>query len=430
MISRPAHSVPDLSTSLNAPLLQVEKQIIAHQSGIESWFRTQWHNTPAPFYSSVDLRNSGYKIAPVDTNLFPAGFNNLNPDFEAICIQALQLAVDHLGKKIDRILLIPENHTRNMFYLENVEVLLSLIAKAGFDVAIGSLVPGLTEPQYITLESGGSLLLHPLIRNGDTLSVDGFTPDMILLNNDLSGGRPAILENLQQPVVPALSLGWSSRLKSVHFRHYKEIALEFSEQIGIDPWFIDPLFRNCGEIDFMRKESNHCLESNVNALLIAIKKKYDEYGVEQRPYVVVKADAGTYGMGVMMVHSAEELQDMNRKERTRMSTTKEGQKVTKAIVQEGVYTNETWGADKTVAESVVYMIDKNVVGGFYRVHPKRGVNENLNSPGMQFEPLAFEDCCVSPDKGQAPDAQPNRFYTYGVIARLAHLAAARETANL
>jgi oxygen-independent coproporphyrinogen-3 oxidase len=28
----------------------------------------------------VDLRNAGFKLAPVDTNLFPAGFNNLNLD--------------------------------------------------------------------------------------------------------------------------------------------------------------------------------------------------------------------------------------------------------------------------------------------------------------------------------------------------------------
>ena len=32
---------------------------------------------------SVDLRNSGFKLAPVDTNLFPGGFNNLNPGFPA-----------------------------------------------------------------------------------------------------------------------------------------------------------------------------------------------------------------------------------------------------------------------------------------------------------------------------------------------------------
>jgi glutamate--cysteine ligase len=76
------------------------------------------------------------------------------------------------------------------------------------------------------------------------------------------------------------------------------------------------------------------------------------------------------------------------------------------------------------------MIGNNVVGGFYRVHDKRATFENLNAPGMRFERLAFDDCCISPDKHQSPDAHPNRFYTYGVIARLALLAAAREKASL
>jgi glutamate--cysteine ligase len=48
---------------------------------------------------------------------------------------------------------------------------------------------------------------------------------------------------------------------------------------------------------------------------------------------------------------------------------------------------------------------------------------------MRFEPLAFDECCVSPDKELSPDAHANRFYTYGVIARLGNLAAARETVN-
>ena len=113
-----------------------------------------------------------------------------------------------------------------------------------------------------------------------------------------------------------------------------------------------------------------------------------------------------------------------------MATIKEGQKVTKALIQEGVYTNETWGSPATVAEPVVYLIDQNVVGGFYRVHPQRSTNENLNSPGMYFERLAFDECCISPDKEQSPDAHPNRFYSYGVIARLALLAAAREMKSL
>jgi glutamate--cysteine ligase len=72
------------------------------------------------------------------------------------------------------------------------------------------------------------------------------------------------------------------------------------------------------------------------------------------------------------------------------------------------------------------MIDRYVVGGFYRVHAERGTDENLNAPGMTFESLAFEESCTSPDQDKAPDARPNRFYAYGVIARLALVAAARE----
>lgn len=418
--------VPHLTTVLSGPLLQIEKSIIENQTRIESWFRAQWRETPAPFYASVDIRNAGYKIAPVDTNLFPAGFNNLNPDFEALCIQAIQMAVDNQGSQIDRILLIPENHTRNMFYMENVAVLQSLISKAGFEVCIGSLITDLDGPTHFPLDSGGELILNPVKREGDKVVIDDFVPDLVLLNNDMSGGIPERLQGISQPLTPSLGLGWSLRLKSVHFGHYQKIAHEFAGQIGIDPWFIEPLFRNCGEIDFMKREGNTCLESNVNALLAAVKEKYEEYGVEQEPYVVVKADSGTYGMGVMMARSAEEILELNRKERTRMSTTKEGKKVSKVIIQEGVYTNETWGEDRTVAEPVVYMIDKNVVGGFYRVHSRKGANENLNSPGMRFEPLAFEDCCISPDRDLSPDAHTNRFYTYGVIARLANLAGARE----
>jgi glutamate--cysteine ligase len=331
---------------------------------------------------------------------------------------------------IERILLIPESHTRNKFYIENISVLLRLISSAGFEVRIGSLISDLDKATDIKLESGDEIRMYPVSRDKNRILAEDFDPDLVVLNNDLSGGRPEILENLEQPIIPQLELGWSDRLKSVHFGHYKQIAMEFSEHIGFDPWLIDPLFRNCGEIDFMKREGNTCLESNVNALLASVQEKYNEYGIEQRPYVVVKAESGTYGMGVMMAHSVDEILDLNRKERTRMATTKEGKKVSKVIIQEGVYTNETWGEEKNVAEPVVYLIDINVVGGFYRVHSRKGSNENLNSPGMRFEPLAFDDCCISPDNSQSPDAHINRFYTYGVIARLATLAAAREAGKL
>ena len=421
-----ASPVPHLTTAQRGPLLQLEALLLEKQSEIEGWLRHQWLETPAPFYASVDLRNAGYKLAPVDTNLFPAGYNNLNPAFEPLCVQALQSAMERVCPTAAGILLVPESHTRNRFYLESLATLTALIRKAGFKVRLGSLSEETGATQSIVLDSGRELLLEPLRRDGNRLKLDDFSPCAILLNNDLSGGRPAILEGLDQPVIPPLGLGWSNRLKSQHFALYREVVEEFAERVDLDPWLIDPLFRNCGQINFMKREGEECLAGNVALLLEEIRDKYKEYGIDREHYVVVKADAGTYGMAVMTAKSADDVRDMNRKQRTRMAALKEGREVTGAIIQEGVYTSETWGPAQSTAEPVVYMIDHYVVGGFYRIHSGKASDENLNSPGMEFQPLAFAGSCSHPDHSQDPDAEPNRFYAYGVVARLALLAAARE----
>ena len=420
------HAVPCLTTATREPLRHLERELLSHRLQIESWFRDQWIETPAPFYASVDLRNAGFKLAPVDTNLFPAGFNNLNRAFLPLCIQAAEHAVQQIRVTTRNILIIPESHTRNRFYLESVATLQEILSKAGFAVRIGSLIEDLTEPRQLTLESGRSLLLEPLERHGDRIAVAGFEPCLILLNNDFSAGHPPILEELEQPLAPPLALGWANRLKSDHFAEYRRVCLTFSRLTGIDSWLLDPLFRDCGELDFMKREGENCLVENADGLLRAIQVKYDNYGIEQAPFVVVKADAGTYGMGIMTVRSANDLRELNRKQRTRMAAAKGGSDVSRVIIQEGVYTFETWGDEAAVAEPVVYMMDRFVVGGFYRVHTDRGIDENLNAPGMHFEPLSFVESCNNPDLNDDVDAYPNRFYAYGVIARLALLAAARE----
>ena len=133
-------------------------------------------------------------------------------------------------------------------------------------------------------------------------------------------------------------------------------------------------------------------------------------------------------MGIITVRDPKELIDLNRKTRNKMSVIKDGQEVSEVILQEGVPTYER--VNDSVAEPVVYMIDRYVVGGFYRVNAERGIDENLNSPGAEYRPLAFETDCHSPDCAGKPGDPPNRFYAYGVIARLAALAAAIEVEEL
>ena len=416
--------VPHLTTALTGPLQTLEKQILEAMPAIEHWFRQQWQEHSVPFYTSVDLRNSGFKLAPVDTNLFPGGFNNLRPEFQPLCIQAVMTAVEKICPDTRQFLLIPENHTRNLFYLQNVAALQSILQKAGFSVRVGSLLPEITQPTAIDLPSGDSVLLEPIKRQGNRLTLDGFDPCAILLNNDLSAGIPDILRGLSQPVVPPLYAGWSTRRKSQHFAAYDRVAEDFSKLIGIDPWFINPLFSHCGQIDFSATEGQDCLSTQVEFLLSEIRDKYAEYGIKEEPFLIVKADAGTYGMGIMTVKSPDDVKQLNRKQRNKMSTIKEGQAVTEVLIQEGVYTFES--VDGAVAEPVVYMIDHYVVGGFYRVHTERGIDENLNAPGARFVPLAFETSAIAPDQKQLPGTPPNRFYTYGVVARLAMLAASLE----
>ena len=426
MSVQPIHPVPHLTTALTGPLLQLESLMLEYQNQIETWFRKKWLQHPPPFYTSVDLRNAGFKLAPVDTNLFPAGFNNLNPAFLPLCIQAVQAAIERICPDAAKILLVPENHDRNQFYLESLATLQDIIAKAGFSVRIGSVNPELEKNREFNLASGRKIVIEPLIREGNKVGVKDFWPCTLVLNNDLSSGVPSILEGVDQTITPPTNLGWTSRSKTNHFKHYQQVAQEFAQMIDIDPWLIDPLFRNCGEIDFKKHEGETCVAKNVEALLNDISNKYQEYNIDSKPFVIVKADSGTYGMAIMTVHDPEQVIALNRKQRNKMASGKEGLDVSRVILQEGVYTFETWGGTESVAEPVVYLIDHYVVGGFYRVHTSKRADENLNAPGMQFHPLAFVEPCNSPNINMSPDAEPNRFYAYGVIARLAQLAAIRE----
>jgi glutamate--cysteine ligase len=193
----------------------------------------------------------------------------------------------------------------------------------------------------------------------------------------------------------------------------------------MDPWLIHPMFAHCGEVDFGDDDGLDCVRGNVDALLAKVRRKYKEYGINERPFVVVKADNGTRGMGILTVRDAKELDALPPGARERMRALADEQPISEVIIQEGVPTYER--VNQAVAEPVVYMIDRYVVGGFYRVHAERGIDENLNAPGSRFVPLAFAPSGQLPKRGEKPGASaPNRFYMYGVIGRLAMLAASYE----
>ncbi len=418
--------VPHLVTALTGPINELEQRILESMPAIERWFRLEWMEHTPPIYTSVDLRNAGFKLAPVDTNLYPGGWNNLTTEMLPLAVQAGMAAIEKICPEAKNLLLIPENHTRNTFYLSNVVQLQRIFGQAGLNVRLGTLNPEITEPTEVQLPNGESVLLEPLVRTKHRLGLKNFDPCTILVNNDLSAGTPEVLKNLnEQFLLPPLHAGWSIRRKSTHFEAYEEVAKRFAKMLGMDHWLINPMFERCGEVNFADGTGMDCLRTHTESLLNRIKRKYKDYGINEKPFVVVKADNGTYGMGIMTVRDVSDLDALNRKSRNKMNVIKDGQTVSDVIIQEGVLTHER--INETVAEPVVYMLDRYVVGGFYRVHAERGVDENLNAPGASFVPLAFEHSAHLPEPGAKPGVSaPNRFYMYGVVARLAMLAASYE----
>ncbi len=418
--------VPHLLTALTGPINELEQRILESLPAIERWFRLEWMEHTPPFYTSVDVRNAGFKLAPVDTNLFPGGFNNLTPEMLPLAVQAAMAAIEKICPEAKNLLLIPERHTRNTFYLSSVARLMQIFHMAGLNVRLGTLDDSIKKPTPVELPDGTALTLEPLIRTRGRLGLKNFDPCTILLNNDLSAGMPKVLQNLhEQYLLPPLHAGWAVRRKTHHFHAYEEVAKKFAKLLGMDPWLINPMYARCGEVNFEDGTGDECLMTNADALLGKVRRKYKEYGIQEKPFIIVKADAGTYGMGIMTVRDPKDLQDISRRTRNKMSVIKDGQEVHEVILQEGVPTYER--VNDAVAEPVVYMIDRYVVGGFYRVNAERGIDENLNAPGASFVPLAFAEHNQLPKPGAKPGANaPNRFYMYGVIARLAMVAASYE----
>ena len=418
--------VPHLITALNGPINELEQRILDTTPAIERWFRLEWMEHTPPFYSSVDIRNAGFKLAPVDTNLFPGSWDHLTPQMMPLAVQAAMAAIEKICPEARNLLVVPEHQTGNPSYLANVLQLKQIFYQAGLNVRFGSLSPDVKEPTTVQLENGESLVLEPLIRTDRRLGLKDFDPCTILLNNDLSAGIPGMLEDLhEQYLLPPLHAGWTVRRKSTHFKAYEEISKRFGKLLGIDPWLINPLFAQCDDVDLAQGRGMECLTTHVDALLSRIKRKYKEYGINEKPFVMVKPDNGTSGLGVMTVHDAKELEALGRNAKTRPGASREGTPASEIIIQEGVLTNER--IEGSVAEPVVYLMDRYVVGGFYRVHADRGVDENLNAPGARYEPMSFSDSGRLPQNGEKPgSSSPNRFYMYGVVARLAMLAASYE----
>ena len=345
---------------------------------ITEWMKQKRSEVPIPIYGSVDIRDSGWKVAVVDANHFPAGFNNVSKDDEA---RISSLLGEHILRKHPEckwVHLYPESHTRNPGYVENIATIKRLIIGAGFRCTVGS-------PE---LESHGSLdgitgplILDQVIVDGESLLIEHEKPDLVMLNNDLTEGMLPGLETNQ--VSPPPHMGWQRRRKSEHYACLQSYVNEIAEMLDIDPWhlladwFVSE--DKCLEMDTCRK----ILATEVDEFLARISERYDSLGIDRQPVAFIKNDRGTYGLGIMAITSGDQLLTLSNRKFKRLMYSKGGADVDNFLIQEGVPTmlKTLEGAP---VEPVVYLVDGEAASWFYRINSKKGEMENLNSPSAEF----------------------------------------------
>lgn len=391
---------------------QLENFVVKNWDQINLYFDEKFADKPTPFYTSIDIRESKNKVAPVDNNIYPAGFNNLCAlDLDA-SMKVIKKTIEKMKPGAQKICIIPESHTKNLFYLDHLAILGKTVRDAGFEVVFATPDQALFEQNAelnLLSQSQYDVCIKKLSVSAEQeILVDGVVQDLAILNNDQSTPLSLDWRALNTPVVPSPNIGWTVRQKTRHFTHYKMVADEFAKHFDIDPDLIQARFDHIEGVDFSSREGLEAIGESVD-------KMVSDLGEGTK--VFVKASQGTYGMGISVVSSGEEIINMNKKVRNKMNVGKNSIKFTSVLVQEGVETILKY--DEMPAEVTIYLVDGKSIGGFMRANSERDSSSNLNSKGMVFRKF-----CISEIRQNHDHASKEALYT--VLARLSTLASCYE----
>ncbi len=396
-------------------------QIIRHEDAIEKWFEGVRLSVDVPFYSSYDIRDFGHKITAVDANIYPAGFNNICPTDRENGGEVVKDYIEkHYGEGPKKILVLTEEHTTNAYYWNNVAALTQLIKDAGYEVKIG--FPRMKSGDVMQMKSAsyGDVTVNSAVIRDGKIVVEGFDPDIVISNNDFSEAY-AEWGELTATLNPPRELGWYQRKKSTFFKHFNDLATEFAKIIEVDPWMFTVETELFEHFDMADDQSKSSLAEKVDAMIARLKTQYDKHGIKEAPFVFVKNNSGTYGLGVMRVGSGAEVLALNNRARTKMKAAKGGRGVDEVIIQEGV--PSLVKAEGASAEPAIYLVGCQLLGGFLRTHAEKGPTDSLNSPGAVYKRLCVSDLKVSVEDNLHENI-------YGWIARLGMLAIGREAAEM
>ncbi|MBL7544152.1 MAG: glutamate--cysteine ligase [Bdellovibrionaceae bacterium] len=398
---------------------ELHQQILSKKNSVCDWFQSKTKNAFIPIYSSYDVRDAGYKVANVDANIYPAGFNNICPTDKETSIDLMVKYLDEkYSKDLQRILLVTEEHTQNPYYWDNVVTIKDLMESAGKQVRVG-FGTKLENPLTVKSANGHEVLVESAW--GDSKIFSEFKPQLIVSNNDFSEAHEEWSKTVTVPINPPRELGWYQRKKSDYFKFYNELVSEFADVAGVDPFVFQVKTEYFPHFDINSESSRADLAKDVDDVLKSLDVEYKKRGIDQKPFVFVKNNSGTYGLAVIRVQSASEILEWTYKSRKKMKAAKGGRDVEEVIIQEGI--PSIVEKDGVVAEPVIYMIGGDLAGGFLRTHSEKDSTESLNSPGAIYKRLCVSDLEIRPEGCPMENV-------YGWTSKIGSLAISMEAAKL
>ncbi len=400
---------------------RIHEKILKNDEKIQDWFKSQAQSEEYPFYSSFDIRESDFKIAPVDANLFPAGFNNICQDDRSVMSDLLKRALDFRKLNIQTAGIFCEEHTNNPYYWDNVYTLKELFEESGVKTFILTPNPLMSKEGEIVntlvTASGKEIEISSVNVEDNDAFVGEEKIDFILSNNDFSTAYDSWLSKVDTSSLPPLKMGWHKRRKYTFFKIYNELVAEFAQVAGIDKEILTVDTQAFDEFALDSEDSLKALVDKAESFKAELISSYESKGIKDEPYFFVKNSYGTYGLGVIEVRQPEDILKWNYKSRKKMKATKGGKGVSSVILQEGIPTSLK--VNESPAEAVIYLLGCSLAGGFLRTNERKGKLDSLNSPGAVFKKLCFSDFEF--------DKEGKVFENvYGHIARIGALAIGRE----
>jgi len=355
-------------------------------SRAQDWYLNHLSQLEYPIYSSYDIRQSGLKVAAVDANIYPAGFNNIMTSDRILATQAFDHYLERHFNKSNRILLITEEHTLNKHYWDNIAVLKSCLEQSGRQVLVAFPRADFATTEIESFSQGSIKVVAGVPSNPE---VQEFNPDIIISNNDFSHSLEGWATMWNLAITPPRELGWYQRQKALYFEIYNRLVIELAEILELDPFWLQIKTELFESFEVETETSQKNLANRVEVMIKEIAAEYRRLGINQKPVIFIKNNAGTYGLAVTQVHSGQEVLDWGYKHRKKMKAAKGGRKVNQLILQEGIPTDLHYNGHP--AERVVYMVGCKTVGHFLRYHSEKLNNESLNSPGAKYLSLPALD---------------------------------------